>query len=63
MGSGATGAAIMAKTFWEELRAAVPFKVYDFDLDLPGPRNYETDLSSFVAVQLLGFSGFFCHLC
>ena len=25
-------------------------------------RNYESDLSSFVAVQLLDFSGFFCHL-
>ena len=38
------------------------FKVYDFDFASLGPRNYETDLSSFVAVQLLGFSGFFCRL-
>ena len=27
-----------------------------------GPRNYESDRSSFVAVQLLDFLGFFCRL-
>ena len=39
-----------------------PFKVYGFGFALLGPRNYESDLLSFVAVQLLDFSGFFCHL-
>ena len=62
MGSGTTGAAIMAETFKEEQRAALPFKVYGFDFALLGPRNYEGDRSSFVAVQLLDFSGFFCRL-
>ena len=38
------------------------FKVYGFDFALLGPRNYESNRSSFVAVQLLGFSGFFCRL-
>ena len=62
MGSGTTGAAIVAKTFQEEQQAALPFKVYVIDFALLGPRNNERDLSSFVAVQLLDFSGFFCHL-
>ena len=38
------------------------FKVYGFDLALLGPQNYESDWSSFVAVPLLDFSGFFCRL-
>ena len=38
------------------------FKVYGFGFASLGPRNYESDLSSFVAVQLLDFSGFFCRL-
>ena len=63
MGSGTTGAAIMAETLQEEQRAALPFKVYSFDFALLGPQNYESNRSSFVAVQLLEFSGFFCRLC
>ena len=35
------------------------FKVYGFGFASLSPRNYESDLSSFVAVQLLDFSGFF----
>ena len=37
------------------------FKVYGFGFASLGPRNYESDRSNFVAVQLLDFSVFFCR--
>ena len=47
---------------WEPQGRRGGLKVYGIGFASLGPRNYESNLSSFVAVQLLDFWGFFCCL-